>query len=326
VFKKLFITVAGLRGLSVKVDGGRVFAGTFRLDNVSDFYTSTVSLLPDTGGLDKPVYIVSSAQVEGLKELHLFKITIFFKNRPIYSETVGIGVKTGSTELIRGRKLLDIIVESLSPSRVISSAQEYYVSSELLQAFRVRASKTVLNRVAQAAIKELVDYVSKLERLGFSARHQDWKPRALDAYSDRSEYLGVIMFTTPSEASNSGSVPPIKVKEVEEAAMKLAMEYERKSGRIPEDVSMREHFDILSRNPRTGEVRFIEVKGKSGLDLEIELTETEFRVAKEKGEKYWLYIVYGIGTGRPRLLAVRDPVNNMRWSEVSVRKYRFRPE
>ncbi|WP_196770213.1 protein NO VEIN domain-containing protein [Stygiolobus azoricus] len=326
VLKELFMIAAELRGLSIKKEGDRVFAGAFILNNAYDFYSSTVTLLSNTGSLDKPVYLVSSAQIEGLKELHLFKITVFFKNRPIYSETAGVGVKVDSIKLLRGRELLDIIVKALSPSQVVSSPQEYYISNELLQDLKGRALGEVTNTVARGAIKELINYVSKLEELGFSTRHQDWEPRDLGVYSNRSEYLGAIIFTTPSEISPGGAVPPISVKEVEEAAMSLAMEYEKKSGRIPEDVSMREHFDILSRDPRTGEIRFIEVKGKSGLDLEIELTETEFSVAKEKGEKYWLYIVYGIGTGKPRLLAVRDPVNNMKWREDIIKRYRLRPE
>jgi len=88
---------------------------------------------------------------------------------------------------------------------------------------------------------------------------------------------------------------------------------------------MREHYDILSRDPRTGEIRFIEVKGKAGLDLEIELTEAEFNTAREKRDKYWLYIVYGIDTKMPRLLAIQNPVENMVWSEVSVKRYRLKP-
>lgn len=328
VFRELFIVTAKLMGLNIKVEGDKVFAGTSsRLDNIHDFYSNIVSLLSNTSSIGKPAYLVSSAQLEGLKELHLFKIMVFFKNRPIYSETVGVGVKgVDSTKLLRGRELLGIVAKALSPSQIVSSAQEYYVPNELLQTFKVRASGTILSRVVPVAIRELVDYVSRLEKLSFSVHHQDWEPKELDAYSNSSEYLGAIVFTAPSEASTGEVAPPIRVKEVEEAAMMLAMEYEKNSGRIPEDVSMGEHFDILSRNPRTGEVRFIEVKGKSGLDLETELTDTEFKVAKEKGEKYWLYIVYGIGIGKPRLLAVRDPVNNMKWGEVSIRRYRLKPK
>ena len=324
--RELFIVTAELKGLRIKIDGNRVFADTFKLNDIDDFYTSTVSIISNMGSLDKPIYLISSAQLGGLKELHLFQISIFFKNKPVYSETVGIGVKAGSIELLRGRKLLDVIIKALTPSQLISSAEEYYISDKFLQIFRATASKKVTNTVAPAAIKELVDYTSKLEQLGFSTLHQAWRPRDLSEYIDRSGYLGVVVFTYPSEAGTDKAVPPFKVKEVEEAAMRIAMEYEIKSGRVPEDVSMKEHYDILSRSSQTGEVRFIEVKGKSGLDLEIELTETEFKVAKEKGERYWVYIVYGIEVGNPRLLAIRDPVNNMRWREVSIRRYRFWPE
>jgi superfamily II DNA or RNA helicase len=325
-FKELFKSVAELKGLNVKIEGDRIFAGTFRLNSIHDLYSSVRGLLPDNSNAGKPVYLISSASIENIKELHLFKVTIFFNGKPVYSETVGVGVKDGSAEPIRGRRLLSIISRAVSTKYLISSVQEYSVASELLSAYKVRVSKTILNEVVPAAVKEFIDYTSKLEKLGFSSHHRDWRPRGLDEYYDRAEYIGTIVFTTPAEASSRRPVPPIKVKEVEDAAMRFAIEYERNSGRIPEDVSMREHFDILSRNPRTGEVRFIEVKGKSGLDLEIELTETEFKVAREKGRQYWLYIVYGIGTGKPRLLAVQDPVSNMRWREVSVRRYRFRPE
>jgi len=328
VLKELFATAAELKGLSVKTDGSKVYAGTFKLNNVHDFYGTTVSLLSNVGGLDKPIYLISSAKLEGLKELHLFKVVIFFRNAPVYSETVGVEVKANSIELLRGRKLLDTIIKALSLSHVLSSVHEYSIPDELLQVFNAKVS-VVPSKVIPESVKELIDYMSKLEELGFSARHQDWEPKDLNVFKEFNkvlEYLGGIIFTTPSEVGVHEAVPPIKVEEVEKTAMSIAMEYERKSGRLPEDVSMREHYDILSKNPKTGEVRFIEVKGKSGLDLEIELTETEFEVAKEKGSNYWLYIVYGIGTGKPRLLAVQDPVNNMKWREVSVKRYKFKPE
>lgn len=324
-FKELFKAVAQLRNLDVRIDGNRIFAGTFRFDHVHDIYGNIISLLPGTRGIGKPVYLVSSAQIEEIKELHLFKVTVFLGGKPVYSETVGVGVKDGSAELVRGRKLLDTVSKAVSPEYLVSNVQEYSIATELLKDYKVRASKTVLNKVAPTAPKELIDYLVNIEKLGFSDQHSDWHPRDLSIYHDRAEYIGTIIFSSTAEGSTGQPVPPIKVKEIEEAAMRFAIDYERHSGRIPEDVSMREHFDIFSRDPRSGEIRFIEVKGKSGLDLEIELTEAEFQVAKEKGGQYWLYIVYGIGLGKPRLLAVQDPVNNMKWREVSVRRYRFRP-
>jgi len=327
VFKDLFIVIANLKKLSVKIDGDRIYAGAFKLDNIYDICSSINSLLPNAG--NKPVYLLSSAQLGGLKELHLFKVMIFFRDRPIYSEVVGVGIKNNDKELIKGRKLLEAISTASSQNNIVSAIQEYSIQNEFLESLKISTSKTVLRNAVSEALKEFRDYISKVEGLSFSAHHQYWEPRPNnpDPYSDKTEYLGAIIFTTSSEASAQGAIPtPVMVREVEEKAMKIAMEYERRCGRVPEDVSMREHFDIFSRDPRTGEVRFIEVKGKSGLDLEVELTEAEFNVARERGDKYWLYMVYGIGTNSPRLLAIQDPVNNMRWKEVSVKRYRFRPE
>jgi len=327
-FKELFKTVAELSGLDVKIKGDRIFVRTFKLDNTHDLYTSIKALLQKNSDVEEPICLISSAQIENIKELHLFKAIIFFDNKQIYSETIGVGVKgdSNSMELIRGRKLLDIISKAISPKYLVSSVQEYSISNKILQVCKIRASKNVVNSITPIAVNEFIRYISELEKLGFSARHRNWYPKGLNIYYDRAKYIGTIIFTSSAEVSISQSVPPIKVKEIEEVAMRFAMEYERNSGRAPEDVSLREHFDIFSRNPRTGEIRFIEVKGKSGLDLEIELTETEFKVATEKGKQYWLYIVYGIGLGKPRLLAVQDPVNNMKWKEVSIRRYRFKPE
>ena len=324
--KNLFKTIASLKGLDVKESSNRIYAGSFIIETTYDTYKSIKKLLSEAPSSFKPVYIVSSASINGLKELHLFKATIHFNGRPIYSELVGIGVKSNGAETIRGRELIDIISQALAPDRLVSVVEEYNMEPRILQMFRFKASKTVANKIVKPALKEYVEYTSRLERLGFSSRHLEWYPRSFNEYRDDARYIGTVIFTTPSELSSERSTPPFKVKEIEKAAMMFALEYEKKAGRIPEDVSMREHYDILSKNPSTGEIRYIEVKGKYSLDLEIELTEEEFRVAKEKGEKYWLYIIYGIGTGKPRLLAVKDPVNNMGWREISVRRYRFRPK
>jgi len=303
--KELFIAAAKLKGLSPEVKGDRIFVGRYKLDNIYDFYSGMKSLLPSTDGMSKPVCILSSAQIEGFVELHLFKVTLYFKDKPVYSETVGLGVKADSTKLLRGRKLIDIIIRALSPDQLVLDAQEYYVPEELLQDLKVRASKEVLNKVVQSAVTELKKYMSELERLSLSSRHKDWEPRDQDAYGDMSEYLGVIIFTTPKQGE-SGVSPSTKIEEIR-GAMRIAMEYERMSGRTPEDIGMKGHFNILSRNPRTGEVRFIEVMGSPDLNPEVKLKEPESNVYTKEGISYWLYMIYGIGTEKPRLLAIQHP-------------------
>lgn len=323
--KEMFVTVAKLRGINVSIEGDRVFAGSYRLENLSELY-NRITEFTRRGEIGGSIYLVSSAQLEDLKEVHLFRVVILFGNMPVYSETLGVGVKDSSTVLIRGKNLLDMLAKALSPDYLVSAVHEYELPKELLLDYKVRASKNVLKEIVSAATKEFMDYTSRLEKLGLSSPHLNWEPKNVGVYTDSIDYVGTVIFTTPSREGTSEPPPPVKVEEVEKAAMGIALDYERSSNRVPEDVSAKEHFDILSRNPHTGEMRFIEVKGKSGLDLEIELTETEFNVAKEKKDNYWLYVVYGIGLGKPRLLAVRDPVNNMNWREVSVRRYRFRPK
>jgi len=320
----LLQTVAELRGQGVVVRGGRAFVGTSIVLTVNDAYGCIKAYLPDAGG--EPVRLVSSAQVGGLNELHLFRSTVLLDGKPVYSEAVGVGVGGGRCELIRGRRLLEVIAEALSGGSVLAAVHELSVPKDLMVQFKALA-KSAAEGAVHSAVREFRDYVSRVERRGFSPPHRDWIPRpdGLGVYSVSVEYLGSVVFAAEPKAEG-GAPPPAVVKEVEEAAMKAAMEYERGAGRVPEDVSAREHFDILSRDPRTGEIRCIEVKGRSGFDFEVELTDAEFQVAREKGEKYWLYIVYGIGSGNPRLLAIRDPVRNMRWQEIAVKRYRFRPE
>jgi hypothetical protein len=124
---------------------------------------------------------------------------------------------------------------------------------------------------------------------------------------------------------------PEEKRRIETEAMRVAMEHERKEGRIPEDVSGREHYDILSRDPRTEEVRYIEVKGHAGPSLLAELSEAEYRFALEKAQKkderesYWLYIVYNIASGKPRLKRIQNPLSKMKVETVKVTKYILKP-
>ncbi len=326
VFKDLLINVAILNELNIKIDRDKVYVGNIIANNIYQYYSGIISLISKISYESKPYCIISSAQLNNIKELHLFKFTLFYRNKPIYSETLGVAIKSDSTKnIIRGQELLEKLNVLLDPGKLTSAVNECYIPDELINNLKIWTSKEVSTIIISEAIREITRYMEDLERRELSFIHKVWEPRSLEIYSDQSEYIGTIILATSPETT--GSTPsPTYVKEIEEIAMRIALEYERRSGRIPTDVSMFEHYDIRSENPTTGEIRFIEVKGRSGLDLEIELTEPEFKVAVEKKENYWLYIIYGIATKSPRILIVRDPINNMRWREISVKRYRFRPE
>ncbi|SCM57150.1 putative ATP-dependent helicase YqhH [Methanothermobacter wolfeii] len=93
-------------------------------------------------------------------------------------------------------------------------------------------------------------------------------------------------------------------EDIEMIGMKVAMEYERRNGRIPEDVSA-ENLGFDVRSTSESEVRYIEVKARSGRD-NIELTQNEWLKARRFRENYWLYVVYSASED-PELITIQDP-------------------
>jgi len=102
----------------------------------------------------------------------------------------------------------------------------------------------------------------------------------------------------------------------EAVAMAVAMEYERSQGRQVYDVSDKNlGYDLTSVDLNTGELRLIEVKGLAGSQGAILLTPNERRVAEDRRDCYWLYIVTDCAA-QPRLLEpIKDPAR-FPWNEV----------
>jgi hypothetical protein len=104
--------------------------------------------------------------------------------------------------------------------------------------------------------------------------------------------------------------------EVEAIAMQVAIAHERAAGRLVEDVHERNlGYDLTSVDPRSGEVRLIEVKGLGGTSGRVLLTPNERRVAEDRRDCYWLYVVTDCRAG-PHLHAVPDPARYP-WHEVT---------
>ena len=110
----------------------------------------------------------------------------------------------------------------------------------------------------------------------------------------------------------SEEVPTKTLRDAEVIAIKTAIEYENKRGAEVKDVSnphLKKGFDLESRHP-TGEVRYIEVKGRTGI-TSVELTANEWRQAVNHRARYWLYVVYHCDTDEPRLYPCRDPFGTL---------------
>ncbi len=105
--------------------------------------------------------------------------------------------------------------------------------------------------------------------------------------------------------------------ETEEIAMRVVIDHEEAQGRQVYDVHEKNlGYDITSLDLKSGVLRLIEVKGLSAATGTILLTPNERRVAEDRPECYWLYVVTNCGT-EPRL---QEPIRNpssFDWNEVT---------
>jgi hypothetical protein len=104
--------------------------------------------------------------------------------------------------------------------------------------------------------------------------------------------------------------------ETEAVAMGVAIEHERALGRQVFDVHEKNlGYDITSLDVNSGELRLIEVKGLQAPSGTILLSPNERRVAEDRRDCYWLYVVTGCAT-TPTLHTLADPAQHP-WHEVS---------
>ncbi len=104
--------------------------------------------------------------------------------------------------------------------------------------------------------------------------------------------------------------------ETEAKAMQAVMEYERSRGCQVYDVHEKNlGYDITSLDVNSGELRLIEVKGLGAETGTILLTPNERRVAEDRRDCFWLYIVTNCNAQPTLQEPIRDPAN-FPWHEV----------
>lgn len=101
--------------------------------------------------------------------------------------------------------------------------------------------------------------------------------------------------------------------EIERIGMEVAMEYERRNGRVPEDVADENlGFDIRSIDA-SGKLRYIEVKARAETGA-VALTQPEWFKALRFKDDYYLYTVMNAG-GNPRLYFIQNPSETLEHEE-----------
>lgn len=112
--------------------------------------------------------------------------------------------------------------------------------------------------------------------------------------------------------------------ETEAIAMRIVMEYEKAQGRQVYDVHEKNlGYDIISLDLNSGELRLIEVKGIGDAEGSVLLTPNERRVAEDRRDCYWLYVVTHCNTTPQLREPIKDPAR-LQWTEVvKVAHYRI---
>lgn len=130
-----------------------------------------------------------------------------------------------------------------------------------------------------------------------------------------------LSLTTPRILGAAAVVPTPRTEDelaqdldVEKVGMKVAMEFEEREGRTPEDVSVQNlGFDVRSlAEDRT--VRYIEVKARAR-DGKLSLTPNEWMMASRLGQEYWLYVITQAAMPKPELYLIQNPAAELKPSE-----------
>jgi hypothetical protein len=104
--------------------------------------------------------------------------------------------------------------------------------------------------------------------------------------------------------------------EVEEAAMRVVMVFEKSQNRQVYDVHEKNlGYDITSLDLNSGELRLIEVKGIGSATGTVLLTPNERRVAEDRRDCYWLYVVTSCNSQACLQDPIKDPAR-FPWHEV----------
>ncbi|MFN8305905.1 MAG: helicase-related protein [Ferruginibacter sp.] len=126
------------------------------------------------------------------------------------------------------------------------------------------------------------------------------------------EILGCAYVVPLTQVEYTGHYGMSRDDEAEAIAMQVAIDFEISEGWKPEDVSANnEGYDIRSVSPVELK-RYIEVKGRSGPDGSVMLSENEMNRLAQLGEAAWLYIIISCKS-TPQLFRIQNPAKALKF-------------
>ena len=138
------------------------------------------------------------------------------------------------------------------------------------------------------------------------------------------ERIGVAMVLPHPQRNAAANINLKSDPETERKAIEAVLAYEAARGCKIDDVQSENlGFDLRSLHPVTGELRLIEVKGIGAATGTILLSPNEKRVAEDRRDLYWLYIVTHCDTAPKLEEPIKDPAR-FPWHEVKkIEHYRL---
>ena len=138
------------------------------------------------------------------------------------------------------------------------------------------------------------------------------------------EILGCAYVVPLTQVEYHGHYGMSRDDEAEAIAINTAMDYEISVDWVPENVSAKnEGYDIRSISPQELK-RYIEVKGRSGTQGGVMLSENEMNRLGQLGDSAWLYIVMGCKSD-PELFRIQNPAKVLRFELKSKGVQYFLP-
>ena len=112
--------------------------------------------------------------------------------------------------------------------------------------------------------------------------------------------------------------------DIERETIEITIDEELKESRKVVITPIGECYDILSIGENPNDIKYIEIKGHISLKTfkYIVLSKSEFEFAKEKGDKYWIYLINIIKNKGAIILKIRDPINKLKWKILRKNKPR----
>ena len=180
-----------------------------------------------------------------------------------------------------------------------------------------RASEDMENQVAGAEGRLVQAETRHAEATARRTRRRDELKQQRALTLQGVERLASVI-VLPHPESNAHDIKHLRPNaETELTAMRVVMEHERAQGRKVDDVHEKNlGYDVTSLDLQSGELRLIEVKGLAAATGTVLLTPNERRVAEDRRDCYWLYIVTNCAEAPQLQEPVRDPAQ-FPWHEVS---------